>query len=1152
MHTNNVTCDPWLTRERFSDLDRHQTAFALSSPGNHLDLFSLLAAFAPPSLSLACLGPDHLREGLSDEPCMNCSYMPRALRVARLEQVSSVANEDPSPQEQLPSYQPRRSKRRSVSATASAPSKKKAKAERRLASEVDQLYAELAEMRSLLQEREPATPTEEAGPSTPPMPVLAPEDDVISLAASASHFQDDDTGQVSMISEPGSPSSARSSSSETMDSSMQAIMRTALERLQLDMPQQTHSAPESAFFRRRRPSSAFSIPPSGDFLRELHACWRDTGALSRLSADGRTLAAMHNAAGAGLERMPDVEPAIASLIVSPEESLRPAVRCPRPQCRVTDDLLTRTYNAGARAGRIGNSLAHLMFALSASLQDNSVDPSAMCFSDAALQAFALMSRELGRMMSLLVQTRRQENFSVPLLWRHWREPLGLGKPDSGFQALVGAWVPQVDLGTLLPFYVPTLYRIFILWEVMVPGDPHMDKPGTFVPVPVPLPLPACLPVNPGVRVLPTVPLEPLGAGGPETEAFGPVVGYFSNQQLGYWAAVASDPWVVSTLTQGYKLQFRRRPPLSSRVKSTVISNPAKALALDQELSALLAKQAIEAVDPLAHPRGFYSTYFLVPKKTGGYRPILDLRGLNQYLKRLPFHMLTTADVLRTVTEGEWFTSVDLADAYFHVPIAPQHRQFLRFAYKGRHWQFRVLPFGLSLSPRVFTRCVKAALAPLQSQGMKVLPYLDDWLICAPSQSQVVQDTAKLLAHVAQLGLRVNYKKSCLKPSQRVTFIGVTLDTLAMKAQPSSHRVDDVLRLLMLFKGRKTLTYITFQRLLGKLTSMTTVVPLGLLLLRPLQRWLNSFHLDTKRHRYRKLRVSQQCLLALAPWRDRAFLSKGVPLGVVPARRETVTTDASLSGWGAVWQHRTVQGLWSVQDSTSHINVLELRAVHLALRHFLPYLRGRHVLVRSDNTSAVFHINHQGGTKSAQLLRVSQHLLRWAAPRLASLRVMYLPGTLNHLADSLSRQNPLPGEWRLHPEVVRTIWGLFGRAQVDLFASEESTHCPLWFSLRETTSPLGQDALAHPWPEGLLYAFPPLPMIWPTLQRVLQEDHMLLLVAPFWPARTWFPLLRRLSCGEPWCLPDRKDLLSQQSGQVWHPNPHRLHLCVWLLKGPNRC
>lgn len=115
------------------------------------------------------------------------------------------------------------------------------------------------------------------------------------------------------------------------------------------------------------------------------------------------------------------------------------------------------------------------------------------------------------------------------------------------------------------------------------------------------------------------------------------------------------------------------------------------------------------------------------------------------MKVIKFHMLTTAHVLQTVTEGEWFTSVDLKDAYFHVPTAHHHRKFLQFAYRGRHWQFRVLPFGLSLSPRVFTRCMAAALAPLQSRGVKVLPYLDDWLVCAPSRAQVVQDMDQLLS-----------------------------------------------------------------------------------------------------------------------------------------------------------------------------------------------------------------------------------------------------------------------------------------------------------------------------------------------------------------------------------------------------------------------
>jgi len=277
------------------------------------------------------------------------------------------------------------------------------------------------------------------------------------------------------------------------------------------------------------------------------------------------------------------------------------------------------------------------------------------------------------------------------------------------------------------------------------------------------------------------------------------------------------------------------------------------------------------------------------------------------------------------------------------------------------------------------------------------------------------------------------------------------------------------------------------------------------------------------------------------------------MGMVPSRREVVTTDASLSGWGAVWQNRTAQGQWSAQDRTEHINVLELWAVHRALKQFLPYLAGKHILVRSDNTPTVFHINHQDGTRSAKLLHAACALLIWAAPRLTSLRAMYIPGEQNQVADPLSRHRPPPGEWRLHPEVVQSIWGLFGRAMVDLFASETSTHCPHWFSLRERTSPLGQDALAHTWPEGLLYALPPpIPHILPTLLRVLQQGHSLLLVAPRWPARTWFPLLHRLCSGTPWRLPDRMDLLSQLGGQIWHPNPSRLQLWAWPLQGPTSC
>ncbi|XP_049432622.1 uncharacterized protein LOC125889006 [Epinephelus fuscoguttatus] len=436
--------------------------------------------------------------------------------------------------------------------------------------------------------------------------------------------------------------------------------------------------------------------------------------------------------------------------------------------------------------------------------------------------------------------------------------------------------------------------------------------------------------------------------------------------------------------------------------------------------------------------------------------------------------------MRVIRQGEWFTPIDLKDADFHVPIAAHHQPFLRFAFRDRHYQFRVLPFGLSLSPRVFTRCVAAALAPLQAGDMKVLPYLDDWLVCAPSRAQVVQDTARLLTHVARLGLTVNVEKSCLVPTQRAAYLGLVLDSVAMRAYLSERRVDDILRLLLLFRRGERLPFVMYLRLLGKLTAASTAIPSGL------------------------LACSHPGALE-----DRAFLLGGAPLGAIPSFRETVTSDASRSGWGAVWRGRPAQGQWSVRDRACHINVLELRAVHLALRHFLPHLQGRHVLIRSDNKAVVSQINHQGGTKSVRLLSASRRLLTWAVPRLSSLRAVWLSGNQNRVADFLSRHKPSPGEWRLHPEVVGMVWGIFGRAEVDLFASRESTHCPLWFSWTEGDSPLGRDALGHEWPDSLLYAFPPLPLILPTLQRVLQQGHRLLLVAPFWPNVAFLPKVTQL-------------------------------------------
>ncbi len=541
------------------------------------------------------------------------------------------------------------------------------------------------------------------------------------------------------------------------------------------------------------------------------------------------------------------------------------------------------------------------------------------------------------------------------------------------------------------------------------------------------------------------------------------------------------------------------------------------------------------VPPLDRESGFYSRYFIVPKKDGGLRPILDLRLLNRSIMHLKFKMLTVKQVVSQIRSEDWFVTIDLKDAYFHVSILPSHRKFLRFAFRGKAYQYWVLPFGLALSPRTFTKYVDAALAPLRLQGIRILNYIDDWLILAQSEQMAVRHRDVVLAHMKELGLRLNTKKSVLSPLQRTTYLGVVWDSTTMQACLSPSRIESILTAVTRVREGLSFTVKQFQKLLGLMAAASNVIPFGLLYMRPLPWWLKTKGFSPRGNPLRTIKVTRRCLRALDMWRKPWFLSQGPVLGA-PCRCVTLATDTSLTGWGAVMSGHPARGLWIGCHLKWHINCLEMLAVFRALKHFLPDLRDRHVLVRTDNTAVVFYINHQGGLRSHPLYKLAHQILVWSQDKLLSLRAVHIPGYLNMGADILSRQ-------------VKQIWRVFGQAQVDLFATRQTSHCPLWFSLTHP-APLGLDAMVQTWPRLQLYNFPPITLLPGVLERVRRDGVRLLLVPPFWPGRVWFSDLISLLDSSPWEIPIRRDLLSQAEGMILHPRPELWKLWVWPLRGHN--
>ncbi len=111
--------------------------------------------------------------------------------------------------------------------------------------------------------------------------------------------------------------------------------------------------------------------------------------------------------------------------------------------------------------------------------------------------------------------------------------------------------------------------------------------------------------------------------------------------------------------------------------------------------------------------------------------------------------------------------------------------------------------------------------------------------------------------------------------------------------------------------------------------------------------------------------------------------------------------------------------------------------------------------------------------------------------------------------------------------------------MDLLASEDNSHCPKYVT-RSTA------ALAHEWPNLLIYAFPLVTLLPQLLKRVREQRRKLILIAPLWRNQPWALELFQLLKVAQWPIPLRRDLLSQENGTIWHPQPELWALHVWLL------
>ena len=194
-----------------------------------------------------------------------------------------------------------------------------------------------------------------------------------------------------------------------------------------------------------------------------------------------------------------------------------------------------------------------------------------------------------------------------------------------------------------------------------------------------------------------------------------------------------------------------------------------------------------------HPNEFISPIFLLKKKNGEYRMMLNLKELNESIVYHHFKMDTFESALKLIRPNCSMALIDIRHAYYSVFMAESDQVKLRFERPGKLYQFMVLPNGISCAPHLYTKLMKPIYASLRLLGHNNSGFIDDSLLVSDTESECyhnINDTIDLMTNV---GFIIHAKKSVLMPTKKITVLGNNIDSEKMIVTLPSEKVNTIIQ-----------------------------------------------------------------------------------------------------------------------------------------------------------------------------------------------------------------------------------------------------------------------------------------------------------------------------------------------------------------------
>lgn len=442
-------------------------------------------------------------------------------------------------------------------------------------------------------------------------------------------------------------------------------------------------------------------------------------------------------------------------------------------------------------------------------------------------------------------------------------------------------------------------------------------------------------------------------------------------------------WVQRTVKGASWSWNKKKAPVGWKMDNPPVTDESF---MDQELQELLRIGAVEKGKPVVCTSPIFSQV-----SAGKPRLICDLRRLNSHIVVSRTRLTSLKEISNWLVPDSWVGRIDVKRAFSQIPVKEALRKYLGFQWKGEVYRFSTLPFGLAISPFILIKVLKPILEIAHKLRIKVVLYMDDFVVQAATRKRCLEDMATLLRILQDHQVRVSPAK-ILWPSQEQVILGAVFSTSGtVRIKPAPQKLFQCKACWLAIKRGNL-------HLLPKGFGILGWVAQASPALKFRSRFLHSeINTGNAAGFWYQVNVLLSLLTPSLPFTE---------VGAIHQPELTLVSDASESGWGGVLQ--TSSGVVLGQIGGPHLSrgesslVKEARGLLLALKGFANRIpAGQPIKLVVDNTPLMWALRNYGSLVSPAANHIMQEVFNFLDMKKARIVTEYIESEINP-ADPPSR------------------------------------------------------------------------------------------------------------------------------------------------------